>query len=205
MEGRERLANHPRFSQAYILGQDILEKMVGDVRKEQNQRASGATLIVGAGTGLDIVQLGSTVSRILLLEPDDTMRGYLEEKHPDLQTISSPAESMDVADSEFDTVITSLVLCTVDRVDQTLREIHRVSKPKGQYLFMEHVKHDLPVSQLLQNTVNPLWKRVGGGCNLNRDIRHYLFHSPLEVVEYSLVKPSFLIPIVAGRAVKADI
>ncbi|WDL98365.1 class I SAM-dependent methyltransferase [Alicyclobacillus sp. ALC3] len=196
------MVNHPRFSQAYIWGQDLLEKVVGDVRTEQNRRAYGATLIVGAGTGLDVGQLAQNVSETVMLEPDDTMRGYLNDKFPHLRTISSPAERMDIADEEFDTVVTSLVLCSVDRVDQVLREIHRVLKPTGQYLFLEHVKHDAPVPSLLQNVVNPLWKRVGGGCHLNRDIHLNLVQSPFKVVEYSLVKPNFLLPIVAGRALK---
>lgn len=196
------MVEHPWFSQAYIWGQNFLEKIVGDVRKEQNQRAYGKTLIVGAGTGLDISQLSPNVSRVALLEPDSTMREYLQDRYPNFQSIASPAESMDIADGEFDTVITSLVLCSVDQVDQALREIHRVLKPTGQYLFMEHVKHDAPVQRSFQNMVNPLWKRVGGGCNLNRDIYQDMSQSPLKVLEYSLVKPNLVIPIIAGRAVK---
>ncbi|WP_054969257.1 class I SAM-dependent methyltransferase [Alicyclobacillus ferrooxydans] len=198
------MRDHPRFAQAYIWGQDLIERMVGDIRKEQNQRASGATLIVGAGTGSDISQLGPAVTQVVLLEPDHTMLSFLRNNYAHLRIIASPAEAMNVGDGEFDTVITSLVLCSVDRVDDTLREIYRVLKPTGQYLFMEHVKHEAIVPSLLQSTVNPLWKRVGGGCHLNRDIRRSLSHSPLEVLEYSIVKPNFFIPIIAGRAVKGS-
>jgi ubiquinone/menaquinone biosynthesis C-methylase UbiE len=205
MEGYGQVVDHPYFSQAYIWGQDTLEKIVGDVRRQQNRRASGATLIVGAGTGLDVLQVGPFVSELVLLEPDETMRTYLEEKYPRIQTIGSPAESMDIADGVFDTVITSLVLCSVERVDETLKEIYRVLKPTGQYLFMEHVQHDATVPKWLQNIANPVWKRVGGGCHLNRNIREEMSNSLLEVVEYSIVKPNFLIPIVAGRAVKQEV
>lgn len=196
------MVHHPLFSQAYIWGQDILEKMVGSVRSVQNQRAYGATLIVGAGTGLDIPQLGPRVSEIVLLEPDATMREYLREQYPHLEIVSSLAECMEIEDQRFDTVVSSLVLCTVARVDETLREIYRVLKPGGQYLFMEHVQHPDRVSQTLQNLANPLWQRIGGGCQLNRDIAQNLGRSPLTVDEYAIVKPNFLIPIVAGHAVK---
>ena len=62
--------NHPRFTRFYVWGQRYVEQAVGEIRVKQNSKAYGRTLIVGAGTGLDIPTLGPNVSGITLLEPD---------------------------------------------------------------------------------------------------------------------------------------
>ena len=195
--------NHPRFTRLYILVQRQLEQMVGPIRYEQNQRAKGKTLIIGAGTGLDIAALNSNdVTDVVLVEPDPSMQEYLQKNYPAYQMISSLAEQMSLAEQEFDTVISSLVLCSVIDIDQVLREVYRVLKPGGQYLFMEHVRHTAKIQSGVQNILNPLWQKVAGGCQLNRDIRARLEDSPLRLVEYRPAKSNLLIPIVAGRAVR---
>lgn len=195
--------NHPRFARLYAWGQNYVEHVVGHIRKQQNMQASGRTLIVGAGTGLDVPVLGPKVTEVVLLEPDPNMRRVLHEVYPSLRVLASTAEHIDVEEQRYDTVISSLVLCSVADVHQVLLEIYRVLKPGGQYLFMEHVKHSLPFPQFVQNTLNPVWKHLAGGCHLNRDIHRFLACSKLDVLECRLTQPNFLIPIITGRAVRA--
>ena len=194
--------HHPVFSRLYIWGQDYLERAVGDVRTLQNGRAYGSTLVAGAGSGLDVAVLGARVTELVLLEPDPTLAAYLRRQHPGVRLVASPAEHMELEDQIFDTVITSLVLCSVFDVAQVLREIHRVLKPGGQYLFMEHVKHGAPLASAVQTSLTPLWKRIAGGCRLNRDIRSDLIRSPLTLLRYELAKPNGIIPIVTGQALR---
>ncbi|KYP79778.1 class I SAM-dependent methyltransferase [Ferroacidibacillus organovorans] len=194
--------NHPRFTRFYVWGQRYVEQAVGEIREKQNSKAYGRTLIVGAGTGLDISTLGSKVSEITLLEPDAHMRTYLKQTYDSLPLIPSTAENMDVGDGQFDTVITSLVLCSVTNVRQVLSEIYRVLKPGGQYLFMEHVQHNEAVSRMVQNSLNPVWQHIAGGCQLNRKIADDINASAFTTIECSLVKPHFLIPIIAGQAIR---
>ena len=199
--GRSEI-EHPWFARFYIWGQDGLERAVGDLRKYQNQRALGRTLIVGAGTGLDIPQLGLGVTEAVLNEPEPTLRAYLHSRYPNMSILSTPGESLDTGDQEFDTVLSSFVLCSVNRIDDVLKEIFRVLKPGGQYLFLEHVRHHVPMFTVMQDVLNPMWKPLGGGCHLNRDVYSALTRSPLALVEYTLVRPGFLLPIVNGRAVR---
>ena len=194
--------DHPVFSRLYIWGQDYLEHAVGDVRTRQNERAYGRTLIVGAGSGLDVAALGVHVSELVLLEPDPLLCAYLRKEYPDIHLVTSAAEHMELEDQTFDTVITSLVLCSVLDVAQVLDEIHRVLKSGGQYLFMEHVKHDAPLAGMIQTSLTPLWKQIAGGCRLNRDIKSELIRSPLTLVRYELAKPNYVIPIVTGQALR---
>ncbi|MHB1629934.1 MAG: class I SAM-dependent methyltransferase [Bacilli bacterium] len=192
--------DHPVFSRLYIWGQDYFERVVGDVRTLQNERAFGRTLIVGAGSGLDVAALGAQVTEPVLLEPDPLMCAYLRKEYPGVRLVASPAEHMELDDQTFDTVITSFVLCSVFDVAQVLDEIHRVLEPGGQYLFMEHVKHDAPLASMIQTSATPIWKRIAGGCRLDRDIKTALGRSPLALLQYELVKPNYLIPVVTGQA-----
>ncbi len=192
--------NHPVFSRLYIWGQNYLERAVGDVRMQQNAGACGRTLIVGAGSGLDAAVLGPHVTELVLLEPDPMFVAHLRREHPDIRLVTSPAEHIELEDQTFDTVITSLVLCSVSDVAQVLREIYRMLKPGGQYLFMEHVKHETPLAGLIQTSLTPVWKHIAGGCRLNRDIKTELNRSPLTLLRYELARPSYAIPIVTGQA-----
>ncbi|PWI57811.1 class I SAM-dependent methyltransferase [Sulfoacidibacillus thermotolerans] len=193
--------NHPQFTKLYIWGQGILEAYVGDIRALQNQRAIGRTLIVGAGTGLDLHSLNPGVTEVVLLEPDPAMTRYLRKHYPDFMVVQSSAECMELASDQFDTVITSLVLCSVEDVAQTLHEVWRVLKGNGNYLFFEHVQHESTWPRRVQNLVNPLWRKVAGGCQLNRDVRSEILESPLILEEYRVVKPNLIAPMIVGRAV----
>ncbi len=157
---------------------------------------------MGAGSGLDVAALGSQVTELVLLEPDPLLAAYLRKEHPDIRLVTSPAEHMELGDQTFDTVVTSLVLCSVSDVTQVLEEIHRILKPGGQYLFMEHVKHGAPLASMIQTSLTPLWKQIAGGCRLNRDIQSELLRSPLTLIRYELAKPNHVIPIVTGQALR---
>lgn len=195
--------NHPIFSRFYILSQGMLEKYVGPIRAMHNSSASGRTLVIGAGTGLDIQYIGENVKELVLVEPDPAMAEYLKQHYAKYQVVQCMAEHLSMESEQFDTVLTSLVLCSVDQVGLVLEEIARVLKPGGQYLFFEHVAHDHTVPRFIQNALNPMWSKMAGGCMLNRDIVRELQQSTLELTEYRIAKQHFLVPMVVGRALKS--
>lgn len=137
---------------------------------------------------------------LVLEEPEPSFQRYLQAIYPDIPLLVSPAERLEMPDESFDTVLTSLVLCSVARLDTVLEEIHRVLVPGGQYLFLEHVLSGRPLARAVQIGLNPVWRPLAGGCNLTRDVRSALLASPLDLKEYQLVRPGPLIPIVVGRA-----
>lgn len=144
--------------------------MVGAARQAQNQQASGRTLIIGAGTGLDFPVLGDGVTELTLLEPDAIMRRTLAQRFPDFPLVSWPPEAMPFPAGAFDTVISSLVLCSVVDPDHVLTGIARVLMPGGQYLFLEHVANPHRGARWVQHGIEPLWHHLGGGCRLTRTL-----------------------------------
>jgi ubiquinone/menaquinone biosynthesis C-methylase UbiE len=82
--------------------------------------------------------------------------------------VRAPAEDLPLGDDSFDFVVATFVLCTVDDPEQALREIHRVLKPGGRFVFMEHVRSRDPGLAAWQDRMKPLWLRFGHGCRCNR-------------------------------------
>jgi ubiquinone/menaquinone biosynthesis C-methylase UbiE len=85
--------------------------------------------------------------------------------------IAGSAEAIPVDANSIDTVVTTWTLCSIPDAVGALREMRRVLKPSGQLLFVEHGLAPEENIQKWQNRLTPLWKKIGGGCHLNRPIR----------------------------------
>lgn len=134
---------------------------------------SGAVLELGAGTGANLPHYGPDVDRLVLLEPARGMRDVLEQRarsRAGTEVVAEPGESLPFEDASFDAVVFGLVLCSVDDPDQVVREARRVLKPTGEAVFIEHVVGHGPLAWL-HHAATPLWSRMAGGCQLNRDTR----------------------------------
>jgi ubiquinone/menaquinone biosynthesis C-methylase UbiE len=88
-----------------------------------------------------------------------------------LQLISASAENVPLPDHQFDTIVTTWTLCSIPDVAAALREMHRLLKPAGRMLFVEHGQAPEQNVRKWQNRLTPVWKHIGGGCHLNRPIR----------------------------------
>jgi ubiquinone/menaquinone biosynthesis C-methylase UbiE len=143
-------------------------------RAELFRDLAGQVLEVGAGTGLNIPHYPPTLSRLVLSEPDPHMRRQLLQKvraqHWDqAEVLDASLEGLCLPDDTFDAVVGTLVLCSVPRLDHALAEIHRVLKPSGRFIFLEHVAaDDRPRRLKWQHRVEPFWKRLSGNCHLAR-------------------------------------
>lgn len=173
---------------------------------------SGSVLEVGAGTGRNLPFFPSSLARLVLSEPDPHMRRQLstkvrEEALDRVEVVDWSLEGLPAANGDFDGVVATLVLCSVPRLDRALAEIHRVLKPGGRFLFLEHVAaEDRPRRLRWQRRIEPVWKRVAGGCHLTRRTADAILAAGfrLETIHRESMRKAMPLvrPTIRGRAIK---
>lgn len=179
-----------------------------DKRRDLLARARGRTLEIGAGTGINMELYPEAVTELVLTEPDPHMRDQLEKKLAGLgreaEVIDAGGERLPLPDASVDTVVATLVLCTIPDPEAALSEISRVLKPDGQFLFLEHVRASDPKSARWQDRLERPWGWFGRGCHPNRDTLTTISGSGLEVSEIEQGEfpkaPPIVRPLIVGEA-----
>ena len=167
-----------------LYNKHILPKVVNYVCKQKptmKQRekviplAEGRVLEIGIGSGLNLSFYdASRVQQLTAIDPSEDMwkknEINLNKLEYDFQFIKAFAENIPEDSNTFDSAVITYTLCTIPDTHKALEEIKRVLKPNGELIFCEHGKAPDAAIKRWQNFINPLWKRLGGGCNLNRNI-----------------------------------
>lgn len=134
--------------------------------------AQGRVLEIGAGTGLNLRHYPETIEELILLEPAAAMAAKIDTSgfagEAPVSVVLSPAERLPFADDCFDTVVSTMVLCTVTDPERTLAEISRVLRPGGKLLFCEHVESDGRALGGLQRRLAGPWASFAEGCRCDR-------------------------------------
>ena len=174
--------------------------------------AEGVVLEIGAGSGLNFAYYDtSKVQKIWALEPSLGMQAIAKKtsvsKMLDVEYLSLLAEDIPFKKNTIDTIVCTYVLCTIPNVELALKKMYEVLKPEGKLLFTEHGLAPDKKIKVLQNLVNPIWKRVSGGCNLNRNISMLLKGAGFYTVEEQMYIPGFRFYSYNywGKAVKSSI
>ncbi len=187
----------------------IVEGFVKPYRDETAGRAHGEVLEIGGGTGGNL-EYYSKQARVTVLEPNPHMSRRLAKNairtcRP-INIVSGIGEMLPFPDETFDSVVSTLVLCMVKDVDAVVSETYRTLKPGGIFYFYEHVKSINSSGRICQNMLNPVWKFMTTGCNLNRDIALNVKLSgfrKVEIREFSLaIGLPVTIPNIVGKAVR---
>jgi len=150
--------------------------------------ARGRVLEVGIGSGLNLPFYDADrVTRVWGLDPSEELtaraRDAAEDVPFDVELVTAGSEEIPFDAASFDTVVVTYTLCTIPEVVPALREMARVLKPDGRLLFCEHgVAPDADVRRW-QERMNPIWRRLGGGCHLNRDVPDLIRRGGFEVTE----------------------
>jgi ubiquinone/menaquinone biosynthesis C-methylase UbiE len=138
--------------------------------------AIGSVLEIGFGTGLNLAYYPpNRVEKITTVDVNPGMNKLAQKRiaassiEIDFQVLNG--EKLPMADDTFDTVVSTWTLCSIKQVETAIAEIHRVLKPGGKFLFIEHGLSNEPNIQTWQHRLTPIQKVIGDGCHLDRPIR----------------------------------
>jgi SAM-dependent methyltransferase len=183
-----------------------------DRRRVLLAQARGRALEIGAGTGLNLDYYPPDLEQLVLTDPEEPMlrrlRARVADRHPTATVVAAPAERLPFPDASFDTVATTLALCTVGDLATALGEVRRVLAPGGRLLFLEHVRASDERLARWQDRLHPLWRRLAHGCHCNRATLAAIEAAALDVrdVEHGRMPRALRIvePLVVGVAVKPN-
>lgn len=148
-------------------------------REKVVPEAVGRVLEVGMGPGINLPFYDADkVEMVWGLEPSDAMRGKAAPRIADapfpVEWLGLPGEEIPLDDNSADTVLLTFTLCTIPDFAKALAQMRRVLKPGGKLLFAEHGAAPDENIRKWQDRINPLWKRIAGGCHINREIPRLL-------------------------------
>jgi ubiquinone/menaquinone biosynthesis C-methylase UbiE len=149
---------------------------IGNFRSRLLNHAEGTTLEIGFGTGLNLPYYPNNIESIIAIDPFQGKISYSSSK-PAYEFHKMNAEELDFPDSTFDSVVSTFTLCSVKDIVTVLDEVHRVLKPDGRFLFLEHGKSWIKPFTVIQNIANPFFRFFAAGCNVNRDIEKDLLNN----------------------------
>jgi ubiquinone/menaquinone biosynthesis C-methylase UbiE len=188
---------------------------LGEKRGMQSRRgdllraARGVVLEIGAGTGLNVDHYPADISQLVLTEPSVPMADRIRSRRSRLgrsaHVLAASAEALPFQDGSFDTVVSTLVLCTVPDPEAAMAEVRRVLRPGGRLLFCEHVRSDSPGLASRQEHLADAWAAIADGCRCNRDslstISSHLDISTLGRATWRGMPP-IVHPLIVGEAVR---
>lgn len=168
-----------QFYERRVLPHLIDVVCAGKQQRRQREKvvplASGRVLEIGFGSGLNLpFYTARSVDKLWGLDPSAGMQDLAQRRLPrarmPVELLPAPAEAIPLDDRSVDTVVMTYTLCSLPDLPGAMSEIRRVLRPGGRLLFCEHGA--APEARVLrwQQRLNPLWRRVSGGCNLDRPI-----------------------------------
>ncbi len=190
---------HPWFAAIYDRLNAAAERgFLRPVREEVAGKARGRVLEIGCGTGASFPYYSAAATELAGVEPDPYMlaraRRRATESGRAIDLRQAPAEALPFEDASFDTVVSTLVLCTVRDPVRALAEVRRVLRPGGELRFYEHVRHAHALGGLSQDLIAPVWGWCFAGCQPNRDTVRLIRAAGLEIVELERTTPVPPIP-----------
>lgn len=150
------------------------QKQLAPYRDRTVSGAQGRVLEIGIGSGLNLPFYTAGVKEVVGLDPSPQLLTMAQEATRWVATpvrlFEGTAEAIPLENESVDTVVTTWTMCSIPDITRALCEVRRVLKPCGCLLFVEHGRAPEPGVRWWQDRLTPLWKRLGGGCHLNRAI-----------------------------------
>ena len=173
-----------------------------ELRKKVFFDVQGDVLELGPGTGVNLKYCNpQNISSMTYVDLE--FKGSLREKAtrscPNVRLVEGDAQSLPFEDKTFDSVVFTLVFCSVRDPLLGLKEVKRVLKDHGKIFFIEHVEPHEGRLKPLFNRINPAWNSFSGGCNLNRKTQDTLIEAGFDII---MIGSAFNRVFIAGTGVK---
>lgn len=168
-----------------ILDVVMRQKALADYRRRAIPAARGTVLEIGIGSGLNLALYGREVERVYGIDPSAALLSMASHRagkaHFPVVLLQASAEDLPIGDRSIDTVVMTWTLCSIPDPAAALREMRRVLRPEGRLLFVEHGLAPEPGVQRWQHRLTPGWRRIGGGCHLNRKMDDLIKEAGFEI------------------------
>jgi len=166
---------------------DLVLKQEGPLRREALKAAQGRVLEVGFGTGLNLPYYPSTIEKLFTLDVAKMLPGRVEKRISEVnfsveEVIIEPNRPFPFTDDQFDCVVTTWTLCSVPAAEKLLREIQRVLRPAGAYLFLEHGRAFDDRTAQRQRRLNWASRLLANGCRLDTRIPAVISESGFNII-----------------------
>ena len=162
----------------YVIHASMRQATFEPYRRRVVSAATGQVLEVGIGSGLNLPLYSDQATEIIGLDPSRRLLSMAHEAAARLgrptELVDGTAEAIPLPDRSVDTVVSTWTLCTIPNAARALEEMRRVLKPDGRLLFAEHGRSTDSGVRRWQDRLTPIWKRIGGGCHLNRPIEQLI-------------------------------
>jgi ubiquinone/menaquinone biosynthesis C-methylase UbiE len=149
--------------------------------------AMGEVLELGIGSGLNLPFYSSNVKCLYGVDPSPELlrraRTRAAQVALSVELLNQSAEQIPLKDQSMDTVVSTWVMCSIPDLPSVLREMKRVLKPDGRLIFIEHGLSADSKVQKWQNRLTPIWRRIGGGCTLNKKIDDLIRSAGFQITE----------------------
>ncbi|MCO6416179.1 class I SAM-dependent methyltransferase [Siccirubricoccus sp. KC 17139] len=163
---------YERFVLPRLLALAMRHRELVPFRQRVGRAAAGRVLELGIGSGLNLGFYGSDVTSVVGVDPSPALLRMAEDRSRGasfpVELVEASSERLPLEDRSADIVVTTWTMCSVGDAVQALREARRVLRPGGALLFVEHGRAPDPRVRWWQDRLTPTWRRVAGGCHLNR-------------------------------------
>jgi ubiquinone/menaquinone biosynthesis C-methylase UbiE len=157
------------------------------LRERQVAQARGRVLEIGIGSGLNLPFYRRDIEAVIGIDPSLELltlaRRHTAWVHFPVKLLHGPAEALPLEDGSVDSVVITWTLCSVAEPDRVLAEARRVLPPGGALIFVEHGQAPDAGVRRWQDRLTPLWRKLAGGCHLNRPIEHLVTQAGFTMAE----------------------
>jgi ubiquinone/menaquinone biosynthesis C-methylase UbiE len=169
----------------HLVRLSMRNEMLVPYRRRIVPAAEGRVLELGIGSGVNLPLYSTGVREVIGFDPSakllDMARGAARPLARLIELVEGSAETIPLEDASVDSVVSTWTLCSIPDVARALAEVRRVLNPSGHFLFVEHGRSPDASVRRWQDRLTPIWKRLAGGCHLNRAIPQLLQDSGFQI------------------------